>query len=79
MTFGFIFDIRRYSIHDGPGIRTAVFFKGCPARCLWCHNPEGQEFAREIMFLQKDAQGAERATKPARQGRLEMYTDILLF
>lgn len=53
MTFGFIFDIRRYSIHDGPGIRTAVFFKGCPARCLWCHNPEGQEFAREIMFWQK--------------------------
>jgi pyruvate formate lyase activating enzyme len=39
---GLIFDIQRYSIHDGPGIRTLVFLKGCPLRCLWCSNPEGQ-------------------------------------
>jgi pyruvate formate lyase activating enzyme len=38
---GTIFDIKRYAIHDGPGIRTTVFFKGCPLRCRWCHNPEG--------------------------------------
>jgi pyruvate formate lyase activating enzyme len=38
-----IFDIRRYTIHDGPGIRTTVFFKGCPLHCLWCHNPESRE------------------------------------
>lgn len=38
---GLVFDIRRYSIHDGPGIRTTVFLKGCPLNCLWCHNPEG--------------------------------------
>lgn len=37
---GLIFDIRRYSVHDGPGIRTTVFFKGCPLNCVWCHNPE---------------------------------------
>ncbi len=37
---GVIFDIKRYAIHDGPGIRTTVFFKGCPLRCRWCHNPE---------------------------------------
>ena len=37
---GTIFDIKRYAIHDGPGIRTTVFFKGCPLRCRWCHNPE---------------------------------------
>ena len=38
-----LFDIRRYTIHDGPGIRTTVFFKGCPLCCQWCHNPESQE------------------------------------
>ena len=41
MSAGLVFDIRKFSIHDGPGIRTAVFFKGCPLHCLWCHNPEG--------------------------------------
>lgn len=38
---GLIFSIKRYSIHDGPGIRVTVFMKGCPLRCIWCHNPEG--------------------------------------
>jgi len=46
---GRIFDIKRYSIHDGPGIRTTVFLKGCPLRCLWCHNPEGIDLAPELM------------------------------
>ncbi|MBS3736276.1 MAG: glycyl-radical enzyme activating protein [Candidatus Bipolaricaulota bacterium] len=40
MTEGVIFDVKRYAIHDGPGIRTTVFFKGCPLNCQWCHNPE---------------------------------------
>ncbi len=39
---GNIFDIQRFSVHDGPGIRTTVFLKGCPLKCLWCHNPESQ-------------------------------------
>ncbi|MBI3979171.1 MAG: glycyl-radical enzyme activating protein [Chloroflexi bacterium] len=39
---GLVFDVQRYSVHDGPGIRTTVFLKGCPLRCLWCHNPESQ-------------------------------------
>lgn len=37
---GIVFDIERFAVHDGPGIRTTVFFKGCPLRCTWCHNPE---------------------------------------
>lgn len=41
MVRGHIFNIQRFSVHDGPGIRTTVFLKGCPLRCLWCHNPEG--------------------------------------
>ncbi len=50
---GIIFDIRRFSIHDGPGIRTAVFFKGCQLRCWWCHNPEGQ-FPEPEVIINKD-------------------------
>ena len=45
---GMIFNIQRYSLHDGPGIRTTVFLKGCPLNCLWCHNPEGISPRREI-------------------------------
>ncbi|MBQ6899145.1 MAG: glycyl-radical enzyme activating protein [Clostridia bacterium] len=47
---GQIFNIQRFSINDGQGIRTAVFFKGCPLRCLWCHNPESQKFSPELLF-----------------------------
>jgi pyruvate formate lyase activating enzyme len=47
---GIIFDIQRFSVHDGPGIRTLVFFKGCPLACLWCSNPESQRFAPELLF-----------------------------
>ncbi len=49
MTEGVIFDLKKYSIHDGPGIRTTVFLKGCPLNCFWCHNPEGQSFGPELM------------------------------
>jgi glycyl-radical enzyme activating protein len=48
---GTILSIERCSLHDGPGIRTTVFFKGCPLACLWCHNPESQAFAPELCFL----------------------------
>ncbi|HWI64666.1 MAG TPA: glycyl-radical enzyme activating protein, partial [Symbiobacteriaceae bacterium] len=42
MPSGIVFDIQRFALHDGPGIRTTVFLKGCPLRCAWCHNPESQ-------------------------------------
>lgn len=45
-----VFQIRRFAIDDGPGIRTTIFFKGCPLSCIWCHNPEGISFEREIVF-----------------------------
>ncbi len=47
---GLVFDIRKFSLHDGPGIRTTVFFKGCPLSCWWCHNPESQSPAQEVML-----------------------------
>lgn len=47
---GLIFNIQRFCISDGPGIRTTVFFKGCPLRCVWCHNPESQSLKKETLF-----------------------------
>lgn len=47
---GVVFNIMRYSVHDGSGLRTTVFLKGCPLRCLWCHNPESQAAESEIVF-----------------------------
>jgi pyruvate formate lyase activating enzyme len=49
---GLIFDIQRFSVHDGPGIRTTVFFKGCSLRCFWCHNPEGIQPRPQIQYLE---------------------------
>lgn len=46
-----IFDIKHFAVHDGPGIRTTVFFKGCHLRCLWCHNPEGISSAPQLGYL----------------------------
>ena len=48
---GRIFDVQTFSIHDGPGIRTTVFLKGCPLRCVWCHNPESMETEPDVGFI----------------------------
>lgn len=50
MKNGIVFNIQKFSLNDGPGIRTTVFLKGCPLRCIWCHNPESNEFKREMMY-----------------------------
>ena len=49
---GVIFDIKEMAVHDGPGIRTTVFLKGCPLRCKWCHNPEGLTAEPQLMYKQ---------------------------
>ena len=50
-TTGIIFDIKRFAVHDGPGIRTTLFFKGCPLSCWWCHNPEGISLEPEMIHF----------------------------
>lgn len=51
---GTVFDIQRFSLHDGPGIRTIVFLKGCPLSCQWCSNPESQSIKPVIMYKEDD-------------------------
>lgn len=45
-----ILNIQKYSLHDGDGIRTTIFFKGCPLECIWCHNPESQDYNKEVLY-----------------------------
>ncbi len=52
MLSGSVFNIQKYTVHDGPGIRTTIFLKGCPLDCLWCHNPEGKAAQSEIGFVE---------------------------
>lgn len=61
---GVIFDIKEMAVHDGPGIRTTVFMKGCPLRCQWCHNPEGLKKEPQLMFKKARCQGCGLCRKP---------------
>ena len=65
---GVVFDIQRYSIHDGPGIRTTVFLKGCPLTCYWCQNPESQSMEPEILFAKNNCTGCGRCVTACAAG-----------
>jgi pyruvate formate lyase activating enzyme len=68
MDFGQIFDIQRFSIHDGPGIRTTVFFAGCNLRCFWCHNPESIKKEPRLQFFPVKCIGCGACVKVCRRG-----------
>ena len=61
---GLIFDIKEFAIHDGEGARTTVFLKGCPLRCIWCHNPEGLSPTKELYIKQNGCLGCGRCRIP---------------
>ncbi len=63
MQRGMVFNIQRYSINDGPGIRTTVFLKGCPLRCWWCHNPEGLSGQPEVVVFENRCIGCGNCEK----------------
>ena len=60
---GKIFNIQPYSIHDGPGIRTTIFMKGCPLRCLWCQNPESQKWENQLLVVRERCTGCGRCVE----------------
>jgi len=63
-----IFDVQSFSIHDGPGTRTTIFFKGCPLDCLWCHNPESKNRNPQIMFFSSICSGCMACVKACKNG-----------
>lgn len=67
-----IFDVQRFSLHDGPGIRTVAFFKGCPLACAWCHNPHSQRFEAETLFRRELCQGCGRCDEGCMHGAREL-------
>lgn len=76
-----ITNIQKYSVHDGPGIRTTVFFKGCPLNCLWCHNPETQDYNKQLMYDAEKCTGCYRCIDVCPRGAISIqgektFTDI---
>ncbi|MBW9149774.1 glycyl-radical enzyme activating protein [Clostridium sp. CM028] len=69
---GKIFNMQRFSIHDGPGIRTIVFFKGCPLKCDWCSNPESQDPLVQIMYNEKNCIECKKCEKNCPAGAIDM-------
>jgi pyruvate formate lyase activating enzyme len=72
---GMIFSIQRYSIQDGPGIRTTVFMKGCPLQCRWCSNPESQNPYPEIMVRRQKCQACGRCVESCESGAINLVDD----
>ncbi len=77
MTTAVIFDIKRFAVHDGPGIRTTVFLKGCPLACPWCHNPEGQKFAPELFLRPARCIGCGKCLPACPQGALTLASGTI--
>jgi pyruvate formate lyase activating enzyme len=75
MTTGQIFDIQRFAIHDGPGIRTTVFFKGCPLRCLWCGNPESISPQPQLSYVAGQCIGCQACLEVCPESALSLGPD----
>ena len=77
MTEGVIFDVKTFAIHDGPGIRTTVFLKGCPLRCKWCHNPEGLSSSPQIWHFPAKCIGCGQCVQSCPHGAVRAQAAAL--
>lgn len=68
MATTYVFNVQKYSIHDGDGIRTTIFFKGCPVNCAWCHNPESQRFDKELLYFKDRCTGCGKCVQRCPNG-----------
>ncbi|MHA1150536.1 MAG: glycyl-radical enzyme activating protein [Promethearchaeota archaeon] len=75
---GIIFDIQNYAVYDGPGIRTLVFFKGCPLSCQWCQNPESQKIEPEISYFSEKCTVCGTCVKICPNNALRLFNDKVL-
>jgi pyruvate formate lyase activating enzyme len=73
---GVTFNIQGYSIHDGPGIRTTVFLKGCPLRCPWCQNPESHSFHPELLFSEEKCTGCGKCVQVCPENAIRMQGEV---
>ncbi len=73
-----IFDIKRYAVYDGPGIRTTIFLKGCPLRCVWCHNPESWHPYREKTYKKSKCIGCQSCVHACPVGAIELTKDGIM-
>lgn len=74
-TSGWIFNIQRYSIQDGPGIRTTVFFSGCPLECLWCCNPESQTINPKLFYFESRCTRCQHCVSVCPNGAISVHAD----
>jgi len=75
---GLVFNVQKFSIHDGKGIRTLIFLKGCPLRCGWCSNPEGQSYSPELAYNPEKCIGISecgRCIQVCKEGAIEKNID----
>ena len=75
----YIFNIQKFSTHDGDGVRTTIFFKGCPLHCMWCHNPESQHYYKELIFHHHKCTACGRCVAKCKQGANSIVDGKIVF